>query len=304
MYIVRDLRHIKRFESGCVLTIGNFDGVHLGHQAIIQSVRDKAAALGVPAVVMTFDPQPREFFDKVSSAPTRLSHFQDKVHELKRLGVHTVLRVPFNESFSKISAQAFVKTILVQGLNVHTLVVGDDFRFGYQREGDFALLKKMGEQYSFDVQDSPTFELQGERVSSSRIRKALLESKFDLAERLLGRPYSFSGRVVHGEKLGRTLGYPTANIKLPKSLLPVSGIYAVTCDGIEGVASVGTRPTVGGKEHLLEVNLFDFNKEIYGEKLRVTFHAKFRDEENFDSVELMKAQIAKDVQAARAYFKR
>lgn len=267
----------------------------------------KGADSGIPTAVMTFDPQPREYFGKDATSPARLTRFREKISLLKTQGVSDVICLPFNEVLASMSAHDFVKTLLVDGLNVQHLIVGDDFRFGRGREGDFALLKSLGEQYGFEVVQTPVLDFGKERVSSSRIREALEKSDFALAESLLGRVYSMEGRVAHGDKRGRTIGFPTANIFLHRDVSPVRGVYAIKMHGIEaepvtGVANVGTRPTVEGTRSLLEVHLFNFNREIYGAHVRVEFFHKLRDEKKFESFDMLKQQIDRDAQAARDYF--
>ena len=307
MNIIRGLSQLQRAEPGLVLTIGNFDGVHLGHQAVIDQVLGQAQSAGMKAAVMTFDPQPREYFDNEADIPPRLTRFREKVDLLKQGGAIDLICMPFNERLAQMPAEDFVKEVLVDALNVRYIVVGDDFRFGQGRKGDFALLEKLGKVHDFDVLNTPTLDYQGRRVSSTRIRKALVKDDLGLANALLGRTYSISGRVAHGDKRGRIIGFPTANVFLHRDASPVKGVYAIKCHGIHdepvlGVANVGTRPTVGGKRKLLEVHLFDFNDEIYGREVNVAFHHKIRDEKKFESFELLKAQILKDADSAKKYF--
>ncbi|MDH5180813.1 MAG: bifunctional riboflavin kinase/FAD synthetase [Gammaproteobacteria bacterium] len=306
MELIRGLHNLRPQHHGCVATIGNFDGVHLGHQAVIGQLADEAARLNCPAVVITFEPQPMEYFspDKV---PARLTRFREKVEALRRFAVDRVLCLGFNRELAGLSAEDFIRRILVEGLGIRYLVVGDDFRFGKGRTGDFQQLAAAGRQYNFAVVNMHTFAVDGERVSSTRIRQAMESGRLQEAERLLGRDYRMSGRVVHGEKLGRQLGYPTANIYLHRRASPLQGIFVVEVYGLAGeplpgVASLGTRPTVDGKRVLLEVFLFDFNRDIYGEHIQVSFLHKLRDEEKFESLEALKAKIAEDVQRAQDYF--
>lgn len=304
-----NLKHLSRQEEsllarGCVATIGNFDGVHLGHQAIIEQVKDKARELGLPAVVMVFEPQPREFFQG-KDAPPRLTGFRQKFHRLMEAGVDVVLCLRFDAQFRSYSAMGFIDDILINGLNVKHLVVGDDFRFGCDRAGDFKLLQAVGAQAGFTVESTRTVSWGGKRVSSTRLRNALVDNRLDEAEALLGRPYSIKGRVVYGRQLGREIGAPTANIRL-KRLAPLQGVYVVTvtlpggqqCDG---VANIGLRPTVDGKQPSLEVHLFGFAGTLYGQRITVTFRHPLRDEVRFDSIDALKRQIAQDFKDARAW---
>jgi riboflavin kinase/FMN adenylyltransferase len=306
MELIRGLHNLQPSHHGCVATIGNFDGVHLGHQAVIGQLAEKADALCLPAVVITFEPQPREYF-LPDSSPPRLTRFREKIEALRRYAIRRVLCLAFNRKLAEMPADDFIRRILVDGLGVKYLVVGDDFRFGRKREGTFADLLAAGERYGFQVVNMHTFSVDGERVSSTRIRVALEQGRLNEAIRLLGRDFRMSGRVAHGEKLGRQLGFPTANIFLHRRATPLQGIFVVEVYGLEkepwpGVASLGTRPTVDGTRTLLEVYLFDFDEQIYGKHLQVSFLHKLRDEEKYDSLAALTVQIQKDVDAARAYF--
>jgi len=304
MELIRGLHNLRPEHRGCVATIGNFDGVHLGHQAVIGQLAEMGQELGLPTLVMLFEPQPMEFFKPVQS-PARLTRFREKLRALSRYAVDRVLCVKFNDAFASLAPEAFVD-ILKDRLAVSYLVVGDDFRFGKDRTGDFALLQQQGRKYGFEVVLLHTFHIDGDRVSSTCIRKALDDGDLSTAEKLLGRPYRMCGRVVHGEKLGRTLGIPTANINVHRDVTPLTGIYVVEVFGLRGeplagVASVGTRPTVNGTHCLLEIYIFDFDQEIYGHYLQVDFLHKLRDEERFDSLDEMKAQIYRDIDDAKAW---
>ncbi len=306
MELIRGLHNMRPSHHGCVATIGNFDGVHLGHQAVIGQLAEKADAVGLPAAVITFEPQPREYF-LPQFAPPRLTRFREKIEALRRYAVRRVLCLAFNRKLAEMSAEEFIRRILVDGLGVKYLVVGDDFRFGRDREGTFKHLQAAGEQYGFQVVNMHTFSVEGERVSSTRVRLALEQGQLDEAVRLLGRDFRMSGRVAHGEKLGRKLGFPTANIFLHRKAAPLQGIFVVEVYGLDkepwpGVASLGTRPTVDGTRTILEVHLFDFDEQIYGRHIQVSFLHKLRDEEKYDSLTALKAQIQKDVDAAQAYF--
>lgn len=305
MQFFRSLHNIQPFQQGCVLTIGNFDGVHLGHQRVLQKVKDAAANMGLPAVVMVFEPQPKEWFD-AKTAPARLSTLAEKIDLLNEQGVDALACMAFNNRFRGLSAEQFVKQVLVDGLNVKALIVGDDFRFGCDRSGDFGYLKQSGQQFGFSVEDTRTVEQSGERVSSTLVRQALSDADLTLAQSLLGREYSISGRVAHGQKLARTFGVPTANILLKRNITPLIGVFAVevvTQQGrFEGVANIGMRPTVGTLQPILEPHLFGFNGDLYGQRIQVVFKQKIRDEKRFNGLDELKAAILHDIQLAKAYF--
>ncbi len=306
MELIRGLHNLHPRHHGCVATIGNFDGVHLGHQAVLGQLADKAAQLDLPTVVITFEPQPQEYFSH-GETPPRLTRLREKFKALRRYSVERVLCLPFNRKLAEMEAEAFIQRVLVDGLGVRYLVVGDDFRFGKGRRGDFAMLQQAGAKHGFEVVTMHTFEIGGSRVSSTRIREALQVGDLALAEQLLGRPYRMCGRVAHGNKLGRTIGFPTANIFLHRKKTPVDGVFAVEMFGIEGepvpgVANVGTRPTIDGTRSLLEVHLFDFSADIYGEYVVVDFLQRIREERRFDSFDALKVQIMLDAQQAREYF--
>lgn len=306
MQLVRGLHNLRPQHRGCVATIGNFDGVHRGHQAILARLRERAVELGVPSCVVIFEPQPREYFAP-ESAPARLARLRDKVALLAAEGVDRVLCLAFNQRLSKLSAEAFVDTILVDGLGVKHLEVGDDFRFGCDRLGDFGFLQAAGQRHGFSVEAAQTVELDGLRVSSTQVRDALAAADFPLAERLLGRPFRIGGRVLHGQKLARQLGTPTANVQLKRRRVPLSGVYLVSAqiDGKvwPGVANIGVRPTVAGDGSAhLEVHLLDFAGDLYGRRLTVEFHHKLREEQRFASLEALKSAIDADIAAARAHW--
>ncbi|AIL60008.1 bifunctional riboflavin kinase/FAD synthetase [Pseudomonas alkylphenolica] len=306
MQLVRGLHNLRPQHRGCVATIGNFDGVHRGHQAILARLRERAVELGVPSCVVIFEPQPREYFAP-DTAPARLARLRDKVALLAAEGVDRVLCLAFNQRLSKLSAAEFVDTILVDGLGVKHLEVGDDFRFGCDRVGDFEFLQQAGLSQGFTVEAAQTVELDGLRVSSTQVRQALAMADFALAERLLGRPYRISGRVLHGQKLARQLGTPTANIQLKRRRVPLSGVYLVSVelDGKPwpGVANIGVRPTVSGDGSAhLEVHLLDYAGDLYGRRLTVEFHHKLREEQRFASLEALKSAIDADIAAARAHW--
>ena len=294
-----------RATHSTVLTIGNFDGVHRGHRALLARLTGLAQQAGLPAAVMTFEPNPREFFAP-QSAPARLASLREKLQLLAECGVDQAYVCAFNQRFAALTADAFVERI-VRGLGVRHLMIGDDFRFGKGRSGDFALLQQAGKEHGFGVEAMETLVHEGERVSSSAVREALDAGDLEHAERLLGRPYCISGRIIHGQKLGRKLGYATANIQLKRLKAPLSGIFVVTVDGIgarqyEGVASLGVRPTVSASgKPTLEVYIFDFEGDLYRAHLRVNFLHKLRDEAKFDSLDALQSQIARDVADAKAH---
>ena len=293
--------------SATVLTIGNFDGVHLGHRALLARLARTAAKAGLPATVLTFEPHPREFFTP-ELAPPRLSTLREKLELLADDGIDLTYICHFNARFAAIGAEEFIERVLVGALRVRHLIVGDDFRFGARRAGDFTLLRAAGARLGFRVEAMDSVTLDGERASSSAVRDALHAGRLEHAARLLGRPYSIDGRVVHGEKVGRQLGFHTANIRIKHERPPLQGVFAVEVKGLpgeprHGVANLGYRPTGNHVQRpLLEVHLFDFSADIYGAHLNVRFLHKLRDEMKFPDFNALKAQIAGDVSAAKAYF--
>ncbi|MCE7537101.1 bifunctional riboflavin kinase/FAD synthetase [Aliivibrio fischeri] len=305
MELIRGIHNITPDHKGCVMTIGNFDGVHLGHQQVLQQVKSKAKELGLPSVVMTFEPQPMEFFAK-EKAPARLTRLRDKFVQLKKLEIERLLCINFNQKFAEQSADEFVEDLLVRLLGVKFLVVGDDFCFGKHRKGNFAMLQEAGKKHGFEVVNTQSFCLQQQRVSSTAIRSALFHNKLDDVATMLGRHYSITGRVSHGRKLGRTIGFPTANIPLKRCVSPVSGVYVVQAKDSEGkqlggVANIGHRPTVNGARQQLEVHFFDYKGNLYGQQLDVELLYKLRDEHKFESFDALKQQIELDSQAARVW---
>ena len=291
-----------------VLTIGNFDGVHRGHVALLARICEIAKGCAAIPAVLSFEPHPREYFAP-QSAPARLSTFREKLELLADCGVEAAMVCRFDARFAALTAREFIDQILVEALRVQHLVVGDDFRFGRDRSGDFDQLTQAGKQQGFVVEAMSSVVVDGERVSSSAVRAALAGGDMERAARLLGRPYVIDGRVVRGAQLGRQLGFATANIRIKHDPLPMRGVFAVEVSGLlegvrMGVANLGMRPTVGGVRPLLEVHLFDFERDIYGAHLSVRFVHKLRDEMKFPNLDALKAQIASDAMAARAYFKR
>jgi riboflavin kinase/FMN adenylyltransferase len=276
----------------------------LGHKIVLQQLAAKATELQLPTVVIIFEPQPQEFFSP-NTAPARLTRLREKLLAMRRYGVNRVLCLRFNAQLAALSAPAFIQQVLVNGLGIRHLVVGDDFRFGQKRAGNFTTLLEAGKQSGFSVESQKTFILGNERVSSTRIRKALMSGDMQGAKVLLGRPYTLSGRIGYGQQRGRSIGFPTANIFLHRQISPIIGVFAVKLHGITakplaGVANLGTRPTVDGSQLLLEVHLFDFNQMIYGDYAEVEFVRKIRDEQRFSSIDALKQQIESDVESAKA----
>ena len=292
---------------GSVVTIGCFDGVHRGHQLLVEHVIEQARARGLRAVAVTFDPHPQEYFS-TEACPPRLMRIRDKVEALRALGVDEVVCLRFDDQLRSLNAEAFVEQVLINRLATRHLVIGDDFRFGSDRSGNHQTLQSNGERWGFTVEDSPTVTFGDQRVSSTRIRALLGAADFAAAAELLGRPFVLTGRVIHGQKLGRELGYATANINLQRYRAPLSGVFAVTVE-IEGQrhigsANVGVRPTVGDLDKpILEVHLLDFTGELYGQRLAVEFVHKVREEQKFDSFDALVEQIGRDVATTLAYFK-
>ncbi len=302
MELVRGLHNLRPRHRGCVLTIGNYDGVHRGHQHMIGAVRSGAHEFGVPATVLTFEPTPREYFQG-PRAPARLTRLREKLEALAGYGVDRTIVARFSEEMSRASAAAVID-FLVDELGIRRLIVGDDFHFGRDREGSIATLRAAGRRDGFDVEQIASFELNGERVSSSLVRAALESGDLNRATRLLGRPYRIMGRVQLGRQLGLTLGFPTANLALHRKVIPLWGIFAVRVHGggfadHPAVASLGTRPTVDGIEPLLEVHAFDFAGDLYGKILRVDFIARLRDERRFATLDALVEQMKIDAVEAR-----
>ena len=306
MEIINGLHNLRSRHRGCVLTIGNFDGVHRGHRQLIDALCEKAKAMGVPSMLMTFEPQPREFFAG-TKLPARLTRFREKVYLLDQTPLDRLLCLPFNERTANIEADWFAKDFVVDQVGAKHLVIGDDFRFGRGREGNFALFERYGQIHGYSVSAMSTL-LQGEaRISSTLIRETLAAGDFTAATNLLGHEYFIMGRVVYGRQLGRQLNVPTANIRLQRYRAALEGVYCVTVEGIagavrHGIANIGVRPTVDGKEPLLEVHVFDYTGNLYGDLIKVTFKQKLREEQAFDSIDALKTQINQDIEQARHYF--
>lgn len=315
MQLIRGLHNLSRFDAdfvqGCVLTIGNFDGVHCGHQQVLRQLVQKSKKMGLPSVVMVFEPLPIEFFAP-DKAPVRLMNLREKVQAFKCTGIDYVLVCRFDAAFAHLTAEAFIRQVLVAGLRVKQLVVGDDFQFGYQRQGDFTTLQLAGRSLGFEVSAMPTFglvEAGVRRVSSTWVRQALAQMPPDLAmaERLLCRPFSFHGRVIHGRKLGRKIGFRTLNLNPKRHQMPVQGVFAVTVTGIadrpwEGVANIGIRPTVKGNQPSIEVHLLNWQKEVYGAHVEVFLQHFIRPEMKFGDLEDLVQQIRQDVRKAKQFF--
>jgi riboflavin kinase/FMN adenylyltransferase len=307
MKIIRGIHNICTDNEQRAIAIGNFDGVHLGHQNLLAKTVNFAREHQIPACVVTFEPHPMEYFLKDQAAP-RLMRLREKLITLARYGVDEVLIIYFRKELIDLTAEAFIQSILVEKLRAKHIIVGDNFQFGKNRAGKISDLIQAGKQFDFTVDAIPQVMLDERRVSSSWVREALAKGDQGLAERLLGCPYSIMGQVAHGDKRGRILGFPTANIYLHRAVTPVQGVYAVKTTGIGGqailgVANVGIRPTVGGTRSLLEVHLFDFNQDIYGKHVCVEFCQKLRGEKRFDSLDLLKEAIFADAQEARNYFR-
>ncbi|PWQ94474.1 bifunctional riboflavin kinase/FAD synthetase [Leucothrix arctica] len=302
MKLIRDIKEIAALKDGCVATIGNFDGLHLGHQHILQQLERQSQQYTLPKVVISFEPLPTEYFSDHQSP--RIYPFRDKCRYLEEMGVDYFLCLRFNQALSKMPAEAFVSNILLNAANVRALVVGDDFCFGKDRKGNFELLESMGKLHNMQVSNSLTHADTDGRVSSTRIRKQLMSGDTAAAAELLGRKYCLSGRIRHGAKLGRTIGFPTLNLRIQDNIATVNGVYAVKVKGLSdtpllGVANLGNRPTVDGIETRLETHLFDFDQSVYGRHIEVELIKFLRPEKKFDSFDMLKEQIAKDATQAK-----
>ncbi len=302
MQLVRGIHNIRPEDHGCVLTIGNFDGVHLGHQQIIQALVTEAKALKSVSAVLVFEPQPQELFSP-DNAPARLCRLRDKYQLLKKLGVQRMICVNFSHKFAQQGAKQFIEHLLVAKLGIKRLIVGDDFHFGKNRAGNFAMLCQAGKKYHFSVSDTASYRVAGSRISSTAIRQALENDDLVEAKQMLGREYSIIGKVFHGDKRGRQLGFPTANVLLKRCVSPVNGVFAVkvlTPQGpFFGVANIGERPTISGKRQQLEVHIFDFNHCLYGQVIEVIIKKKLRGIMKFNSLDSLKKQIKFDSEQAR-----
>ncbi len=307
MQVIRGLHNCRKQHQNGVLTIGNFDGLHLGHQKIFEQLHAEAKLLDTHGCLMTFEPLPREYFAR-NNTTARLMNRIEKMRTLNSFNPEVrpdyLLFLNFNQALASMSAGDFIEKILIDKLKIKAVIIGDDFRFGCDRKGDFALLQKYGKKHQFSVISIASHLIDERRVSSTLVRDALSNNQLDDADKMLGRAYTICGHVNHGEKRGRTIGFPTANIHLRRPETPLHGVYSVTMHSLKhgdiaGIANVGRRPTVDGKHVQLEVHLFDFNKSIYGEQICVSFQHKIRDEKKFESFDDLKQQIKKDCEQAK-----
>lgn len=302
MNIIRGLHNLTKY-SGSVVTIGNFDGVHIGHQHMIKRLVEKSKSLGLPSILISFSPTPQSFFGHQQAT---LSNFKQKHQLLAALGLDFHLIIKFDQAFSKLSANEFIQQVLLDKLGMKFCLIGDDFRFGAGRTGDFTLLKEQGLLAGFEVENTHSILCDDYRASSSTIRKFLSQGNFKSANKMLGREFSIAGKVAHGKQLGRTINFPTINIPIKHKISPVLGVFAVQVNIIgeifNGVCNIGKRPTVNGENILLEVFLFDFNQTVYGEPTSITFKKRIRDEQKFDSFNALKAQIELDTKTAKDFF--
>ena len=306
---MRLVRHIndlpfQRLQQGSVVTIGSYDGLHVGHEQLLRRVKTAAAAQGLPSVIMSFEPTPKEFFS-TDSPPARLMRFREKFEALAAHGIDIFYCPRFDQSMRNIAADAFIRRILIHGLGAKKIVVGDDFRFARKREGELQHLQRAQVALGYEIEQVSSIIVDGIRVSSTAIRESLWSGDLQRATALLGRPYGMSGKIVMGDKIGRTLGFPTANVDLRRRQSPVMGIFAVRVRGLAGgpkdaVASVGTRPTFAGTKPLLEVHLFDFDQDIYGKYIHVDFIERLRGEVKFDDVADLVAQMHRDADNAKS----
>ncbi len=313
MKVFRDLPPLA-VRRPCALAIGNFDGVHRGHKQMLAQVREAAARLSLDAAVLTFQPHPREYFahlaDEPSQVPPAIANLRDKLHAFAEAGMNRVIVAHFTAHFASLSEQDFVKKMLVEGLQVKWLIVGEDFCYGAGRDGNVASLQQAGQRYGFQVEVLQDVLHEGERISSSAVRRALQSSDFDQAAALLGQPYYLSGRVIHGEKLGRTLGFPTMNLRIAQRRPVLSGVFVTRVHGLaarplDAVSCIGPRPSVrNSSRHLLETHVFDFDQICYGKLIRIEFLHKLRDYQKFDGLPALQAAIRRDSENARAFFEK
>ena len=298
MEVIRGLHNVHTRHQGSVCSIGNFDGVHRGHAALLQTVQHEAVTRGVGSLVITFEPQPREYFQG-KLVPARLTRFREKVELIREIGISYLLCLRFDEDLQTTTADCLIEDYLVKTLNIQHIVVGSDFRFGKNANGSVQTLRQAAKNFRFTISEVKPHEYSGETISSTRVRDSLQNGDITTTEALLGRNYFMMGPVVEGNRFGGNIGIPTANIRLQRYRSPLEGIFAVRVEGLErehyGAAYVGTRPTIGGTEPLLEVHIFDLHKEIYGAQLKVSFLKKFRSDEKFDSIDTLKVQMEKDI---------
>jgi len=308
MIVVQDVQGFSRQQRRCVATIGKFDGVHRGHRLILDQLKNKAAELGLPSLVILIEPHPEEFFaSSAQQCPARLTTLDEKLQLLEACGIDFVFQLTFDQALSELSAEDYISRILVDGLAVACFIAGNDFRFGHQRQGDYQLLLSKGAELDFEVLESASFEVDGHRVSSTYVRENLSSSNFALVEKLLGRPYSIKGEVVKGLQLGADLGFPTCNIRLQRRQIPLHGVYAceVVVDKrrLHSAVNIGYRPTITeAGEALLEAHLLDFDGDLYGKSIDVIFRHKIRNEQKFANLDALKQQLATDVDQVAAFF--
>lgn len=304
MHLIRGLSNIRESHQQSILTIGNFDGIHLGHQTLLKTIAEKAHQANTKSMVMLFEPSPAEYFSK--TPPARLTRIGEKLQLIRAFDIDYILRLAFNQTFSLLSADAFVEQILVKHLRIQQLVIGDDFRYGHQRQGDMAHLQQAANHFGFELTQLASVENKHLRISSSQIRLALQQGDLDQAQQLLGRGYTMSGRVIHGQKRGRLLGVPTANIHPKRLSCPLTGVYLVKVYHREfscpAVAHIGKQPTVNGERELLEVHLLNFSGDLYGQRLNVEFLRKVRDVEKFDNLDALTVAMNQDIQIAKQFF--
>jgi len=309
MYLIRGQNNIKLFkkrfpEISLSATIGNFDGMHLGHKAILEKVKKNAKEKNLSTLVIFTEPHAAEYFSKINntSPPPRIIPWRDKLRLIYKNGIDFCMLLRFDESLKSMTPEQFTEKILEE-LKIKSLTIGDDFKFGKDRKGDYQFLKNWGDSLGIEIHKTDTVKVDDQRVSSTRIREALISNNFEIANVMLDWHYSYSGKVVYGNQFGREIGIPTANIWIPKQKLPISGVYAVRCivDNTKylGIANMGIRPTVGGKRPVLETHIFDFQKDIYGSRITVQFIEKIREEVKFDTIDLLKSQIKKDIEKAK-----
>lgn len=309
MKLIRGICNLKKINSNSAVSIGNFDGIHLGHQKLLSNLYEIGKKNNIPTIVILFEPQPLEFLNN-QNPPKRITTLQNKIKYIQLWKIDIILCIKFNEYFSSLSAEKFIKNVLIKKLNIKFIIIGDDFRFGSKRNGNISLLKKIGYQYNFKVIEISALLYKNIiKISSTNIRKCLLENKIELVRKLLGRPFSILGRVIHGNKIGRKLGYPTANILLHKNIPINNGVYAVKVScflnkDFIGICNIGIKPSYfhSKKNRLLEVYLFNFNIDLYEKKIEVFLYKKIRDECFFSSIEKLKEQISKDVKIVKKYF--
>jgi len=305
--LIRSIYNLNKSHRNGVITIGNFDGVHMGHQELLAQVCKKANTLNVPSLAITFEPHPFEFFSGKNQTIPRITRLREKFKALSKSGIDYVMVLPFNQLIAEKSASDFIREILVDQLSPNYIIIGDDFHFGHQRLGNLALLQEQSLLYHYQAEAISSVLMEGSRVSSTRVRMALQKGDLRLTERLLGRTFTLLGRVARGKQLGRQLGFPTINIHLHRKRTPIEGVYTVKVYGLSksplpGAANIGTRPTVDGTVCLLEVHLLNFDQDVYGRYVTVEFCEKLHDEIRYPNLDILKKNIAIDVEIARNYF--